>query len=251
MFERLRWLLRRPDPVVQEWEWYARRHRREQGDRPLGDEWNVPEVLGVEVAADEIVSHIDRSVLEPWLGKVGTLLEIGSGGGRFTEALLPRAERLIATDTAPTMLELLQRRFQDRPGVSCVLLEGTNLAVIADGSVDAVFAYDVFVHLSAWNILLYLQEIARVLRPGGRAILHHSNLHSELGWKRFLRDAARMRDGQPPSARFTPMTPELMAEMATRSGFEVLAARTDIVPRDCITVLARPKGSQETGGTGP
>jgi SAM-dependent methyltransferase len=138
------------------------------------------------------------------------------------------------------MVRLLRRRFGDRPSVTCVEVEGSHLRPWADGSIDAVFSYDVFVHLSIWNIHLYLEEIARVLRPGGRAVLHHANLRSELGWKRFVRDSERLGAGQPPSARFTPMTPELMAELATRSGLKVLAARTDAVPRDCITVLARP-----------
>lgn len=181
MLERLRWLLRRNDPVIREWEWYARRHRRERTGRPLGDEWNAPEVLGLEVAPGEVVAHIERHVLEPHLGRVGTLLEIGAGGGRFTAALASRAERVIASDTSPTMLELLRSRFRDLPHVTPLLLEGTHLHALADGSVDAVFSYDVFVHLSVWHIHLYVEEIRRVLRPGGTAILHHANLHSELG----------------------------------------------------------------------
>jgi hypothetical protein len=41
----------------------------------------VPAAIGVDVAPDEIVPHIDRNVLEPWIGRVRTLLEIGAGGG--------------------------------------------------------------------------------------------------------------------------------------------------------------------------
>lgn len=55
-----------------------------------------------------------------------------------------------------------------------------------------------------------------------------------------MRDAGRLVAGQPPSARFTPMTPELVAELAARAGLAVRASLTDVVPRDCITVLARP-----------
>ena len=46
--------------------------------------------------------------------------------------------------------------------------------------------------------------------------------------------------GQPPSARFTPMTPEWMGELAAHAGLTVRASLTDVVPRDCITVLVRP-----------
>ena len=239
MLERLRSLFRAPDAVVREWERYARRHDRENSGQHLGDEWNVPGVIGVAVPAHEVVPLIDREVLEPYLGRVGMLLEIGAGGGRFTAPLVPRATRLIAADTSPTMIQLLQKRFRDHPSVSFLLLNGLDLRGVADDSMDAVFSYDVFVHLSPWNIYLYLEEVRRVLRPGGRAILHHANLHSELGWKRFLRDADRMRSRLPDSARFTPMTPELMVELATRAGLSVRKTLTEVVPRDCITVLER------------
>lgn len=241
MLDRLRFFLRARDPVVREWEWYARHHEREQKGRPLGEEWNASDVIGVAVPADEIVSHIDRTVLEPHLGRVDTLLEIGAGGGRFTVPLVPRARHLIAADTSPMMIRLLERRFREHSNVSTLLLPGSDLHSLAADSVDAVFSYDVFVHLSPWTIHLYLEEIRRVLRPGGRAILHHANLHSELGWRRFARDAERVRSGRPASARFTPMTPELMATLAAHAGLDVRASVTAAVPRDCITVLGRPE----------
>lgn len=240
MLDRLRWLLRRRDSVVREWEWYARRHRGSGTDRPLGDEWNTPEIIGLDVAPGAIVDHIDRMVLEPQLGRVHTLLELGAGGGRFTEPLLLRSQRLIASDTSPTMIRLLRDRFANRPNITFLLLEGRDLRDIADESVDGVFSYDVFIHLSAWNIYAYLEELRRVLRTDGRAILHHANTRSPLGWKRFLRDVARFRSGEPARAQFTPMTPELMAELAERAGLKVLASLTEVVPRDCISVLARP-----------
>src|SRR5438093_1305690 len=128
MLNRLRWLLRKPDPVVREWEWYARRHRRERPEHHLGDEWNTPEVIGVDASPTDVVSYIVRTVVEPHFGQADTILEIGSGGGRFTEALLPTARHLIATDTSPTMVRLLKARFRGEPKVSCLLLDGRSLA---------------------------------------------------------------------------------------------------------------------------
>jgi SAM-dependent methyltransferase len=240
MFDRLRWWVRKRDPVVSEWEWYAREHLRAGRRHHLGDEWNTPEVVGLPIAATEIVDYIDGAVLEPYIGQVASLLEIGSGGGRFTAPLAERASQLIASDTSPSMLRLLRERFRDRPGISFLPLDGHDLRAIPDATLDAVFSYDVFVHLPAWHIYLYLEEIRRVLRPGARAVLHHANLTSELGWKRFLRDARRVRAGEAPQAQFSPMTPQLMRELAARAGLDVVATLTEVVPRDCITVLTRP-----------
>ena len=248
-----KWLssLRSRDPVAEEWEWYARRHRKESGragggeaGAHLGDEWNVPETVGADVAAHELVEHVVSTVLAPHLGAAaarGTLLEIGAGGGRFTAALLPHASRILAADTAPSMIALLEKRFAGEPRVSPLLLDGKGLGALADASVDAAFSYDVFVHLSPWVTGLYLMELARVLRPGAPVAIHHANTLSDLGWKRFVRDVERLRRGERPDSRFQPMTPELFAGIAERAGLRVERCVTDVVRRDAIT-LARKAG---------
>ena len=43
-------------------------------------------------ASSDFVDVIDRLVFEPFLGTVDTALDIGAGGGRFTEVLLPRLD---------------------------------------------------------------------------------------------------------------------------------------------------------------
>ena len=241
MLRRLLWKLRPRDHVVQEWEWYARNHQRSGASQHLGEEWNVPAVIGLSSEKSDVVSYIEKAVIEPCIGSVGTLLEIGAGGGRFTEALARHAQRVIAADTAPTMVQLLKGRFAQRSSVVPLLLSGCSLDGIQDDSVDAVFSYDVFVHLSPWTTYAYLEELRRVLKPGGVAVLHHANTFSELGWKRFLRDLARVKALQPPQAQFMPMTLELMASFAARAGLQVSASMTAVIPRDCVSVLTRPK----------
>ncbi len=242
MLGRLRRILRRPDHVIHEWEWYARRHLSRRVPHPLGDEWNDPAMIGMDVSAAEILEHLDRVLIEPCVGAVESVLEIGSGGGRFTELLARRAKRVYATDTSPTMLRILRKRFSSNPVVVIRRLDGIGLSEFSDASVSAVFSYDVFVHLDAWRTYAYLEEMHRILRPGGRVVLHHANTFSPLGWRRFLRDLERWQSGEPEQARFMPMTPELMRGLAERAGLVVHRAITDLVRRDCITLASRPAG---------
>jgi SAM-dependent methyltransferase len=164
--------------VAQGWERYARKQAANP-DALLGDEWNEPEVMGLDVPAQEIVRYLDRRVFEPFLGYCELMLEIGPGGGRFTEVLLPRCKRLLAADTSPTMLTLLRKRFAGDHRLEYLLLDGHGLGGVADKSVDGAFSHGVFVHLQHWDIYNYLVELQRVLKPGGRACIQHANTFSE------------------------------------------------------------------------
>jgi SAM-dependent methyltransferase len=220
------------------WEAYARAFDRRRGH--LGDEWNLPDVLGIDVAPGEIVPTIDRLHVAPFLGACDAILEIGPGGGRWTTILLPKCRRLVAADTSRTMLDMVRARFAGDPRLECLHLDGHGLGPVADASVDAVFSFDVFVHLPQWDVFQYLRETARVLRPGGKAVIHHGNVFSELGWRNFLDEVPYTVGRHKPYGNFAVMTPELMRGFAERAGLVVEACRTDIVRRDAITFAHKP-----------
>lgn len=234
------WLQDRRAVNVQDgWESYARHHRPGPGVH-LGDEWTDPERMGVDCDRSDVVGFIDRQVIAPFLGEVSTALEIGSGGGRFTEVLLPKAKHVIATEVAPSMLPHLRERFREQTHVEVLLLDGHGLAPVPDASIDAVLSYGVFVHLQHWDIFNYLLEIDRVLVSGGRAVLQHSNTLSDRGWRLFVEQMPDQVAHHKYPGTFTVMTPTLFAEFARRAGLEVVDCITDVVTRDAISLLQKP-----------
>jgi ubiquinone/menaquinone biosynthesis C-methylase UbiE len=204
----------------------------------LGDEWNSPSEMGVDCAPSQFVDFIDRNVIAPFLGTVDTALEIGAGGGRFTDVLLPKARRVIASEVAPSMLPHLRARFGGH--VECVLLDGHGLRPLGDRSVDAVLSYGVFVHLQHWDIFNYLVEIERVLVPGGKAVIHHANTFSTLGWQLFLAELPDQVSHHKYPGSLTVMTPDVFAEFCSRAALEVVACVTDVVKRDAISLVQKP-----------
>jgi len=228
------WFGRGQPTIAEGWDRYARRHER---DGKLGDEWNEPAAIGIDVPADELVAYLDRTVFGPFFGTCEVLLEIGPGGGRFTTVLLPRCRKLLAADTSANMLSLLKSRFGGDARLTCLHLDGRGLRGIADASVDAAFAYGVFVHLQHWDIYHYLTELRRVLKPGGKALIQHANTFSELGWKRFQKDVPGSLNRHKLPGTFTLMTPEIMAEFVRRAGLALVGCRTDVVRRDAITLI--------------
>jgi SAM-dependent methyltransferase len=163
--------------VWSEWDW-----SRGGEEWTEGEEWKA--------------SLIDE-ILVPNLRNGREILEIGPGGGRWSEVLQPRAERLVLVDVTERALELCRERFRDAANVEYVLTEGATLPNVADRSIDFVWSFDAFVHIAPLDIASYLSELARVLRPGGRAVIHHSGRFERgPGWRSPMTAAlvARLAD---------------------------------------------------------
>jgi ubiquinone/menaquinone biosynthesis C-methylase UbiE len=165
----------------------------------MGEEWT---------ASEEWKQALVDEVLLPTIPPGGTVVEIGPGGGRWSVLLQPRAERLILVDVAQRPLDLVRERLGDAPNAEYVLTDGSALVGVADASVDAVWSFDVFVHVAPADQAAYLSEIARVLRHGGVAAIHHADGRN--------RGVAPSRHGWR-----APMTAALFAVFAREHGLEV------------------------------
>lgn len=141
-------------------------------------------------------------VIEPVIPPGGTVLEIGPGAGRWTVALYRRAERLILVDITDTTLELCRELLEDPPNVSYVRTDGAGLRDVPTDSLDAVWSFDVFVHIAPLDIASYLKEIGRTLRTGGVALIHHGGRRDHINWR-------------------SPMTAPLFANLAREGGLIV------------------------------
>lgn len=94
------------------------------------------------------------------------ILEIGCGVGRLLGrvATLPHA-RLIGVDIAANMVALAQAAV---PSASVHRNSGADISMVETGSVDFAYSNDVFIHIADLAVVrTYLNEVARVLKPGG------------------------------------------------------------------------------------
>lgn len=163
-----------------------------------GDEWN--DVDEPEQWKDSLIDQ----VLLPHLGDARSVLEIGPGGGRWSGILQTHAQRLVLVDVAQRALDLCRERLGEASNVEYVLSDGAAFPQVEDESIDWVWSFDVFVHIAPVDVASYLGEIARVLRPGCTALIHHSGrLVRAPGWR-------------------SPMTALLFAQLARDRGLEVV-----------------------------
>ncbi|MGH7194890.1 MAG: methyltransferase domain-containing protein, partial [Candidatus Saccharimonadales bacterium] len=91
------------------------------------------------------------------------LLDIGCGAGYHVRHLARKAKRVVAIDTDGVALNVARRRARSSR-VAFLHYDGVHLP-FADGSFDAVTLLDVLEHVP--HRREFVQEICRVLRPGG------------------------------------------------------------------------------------
>ncbi|MFC4910687.1 class I SAM-dependent methyltransferase [Actinomadura gamaensis] len=97
------------------------------------------------------------------LGRPGTGLDVGAAGGGNTRVLLDRGWEAVAVDASPAGVEAARRRGVDaRLGDACDL-------PFPDASFDFAMALDVLEHIE--DDAGAARELARVVRPGGAALV--------------------------------------------------------------------------------
>jgi SAM-dependent methyltransferase len=140
---------------------YRSAHRRYERRHP--EIFNAREQARLRDALAGALEHIEPA------GERPVALDLGCGSGNVTRHLVELGADVTAADVSPGFLRMVERRFGSR--VRTLQLNGIDLAGLPDGGFDLVTAYSVLHHVP--DYLGLLDEVARVLRPGGAVYLDH------------------------------------------------------------------------------
>lgn len=163
-----------------------------------GDHWGLPE------EKPHLKLLVEKYLL-PYVNENHTALEIGSGGGRWTQYLAGFG-KLIASDINPKMIDLIKKRFADFDNIEHVVSNGTDYPGVEHNSVDFVFSYGVFVHIDPLEIFYILKHLKPLLKETGIAAIQYSDQNKE---------KARNNEG------FSRNNPDLMRAMVEYHGYKV------------------------------
>lgn len=154
--------------------------------RHHGDEWD-----GQAVYCNQTYEAWKRSLVEhlilPNVNETTTALEIAPGHGRWSRVLADMVDKLILADISPSCIDHCKKMLADKSHVEFHVNDGKALPVIPDQSIDFVWSFDSFVHIDKPTTASYISEISRVLKTGGKAILHHPGRAHSFLWLGFVR----------------------------------------------------------------
>jgi len=180
------------------------------------------------------------------LHKSDRVLELGCGVGRIGHLLAPKVAHWEGADISANMLRVAKERLAAHGNVGFTELARTTLAPIADASIDKAYCVAVFIHMDKEDFYLYLEELARVVKPGGLIYFDTWNLASKVGWRRYALEVAQYRGAdigtRKDVARNQFSTPDEVRAFLEHAGFETLLVLSD---SPWVQAVARRKGGNE------
>lgn len=138
-------------------------------------------------------------------------LEIGPGYGRFSRFFLPWRLNYYL-DLLPHCEEKIKKRFkpQQHKLIKFYTTNRTSCPEIDDNAVNFVFSWNTFTFFTQEHIKEYLDDIKRVLLPGGYVFIHYADCHYDFD----LHEAKR--------GYWNYNTKTAMKDIIEKSGYEII-----------------------------
>jgi SAM-dependent methyltransferase len=143
-------------------EWWKGRHEAPEGYFPRMSQhwdWRVYDAMPDWFAAFAEPTPEDDA------------LEVGCGYGQWMVPCAPLVRTVYGIDIHPSLVEKADEKLAGVPNAAMFLSDGLTIP-FEDRSFSLVYSISVFQHIPRAIVRGYFAEMARVLRPGGRAVLH-------------------------------------------------------------------------------
>lgn len=171
-------------------------------------------------SADQVTTALD-------ITDTDHVLELGCGVGRIGRELADRCAHWTGVDISENMLTHARKRLVEFENTSFYALERSALDKVDGDSIDKAYSIAVFCHMDKEDLYLYLQDLHRVVKPGGLIFVETWNLVHPVGWRRWAfepkvwseSDQTQRKD----VGRNQFCTPEEFELYVSKAGFEVLA----------------------------
>ncbi len=162
---------------------------------------------------------------------LSNVIELACGRGRHVTQYVNEADHIVLVDILQNNINFCKNRFSEYENISYYCNNGYNLKELSDDTYTSLFCYDAMVHFEMMDIYEYLQDIYRVLKKGGKALIHHSN--SDDDYRASFEFGKNGRSF---------MSKNIFAYMAYRVGFKVISQEVidwGYKDLDCVSLIQK------------
>lgn len=171
---------------------------------------------------------------------LNNVIELACGRGRHVPHYINLSGHITLVDILQKNIDLCRERFSGDGRISYYKNQGYDLKKLNDEEYTSIFSYDSMVHFELLDINSYLTDFYRVLKPGGRALIHHSNFDAMYDG-RFEHSLVSGRSF---------MNYKIFSYLAVHAGFIVLDQQIlrwhHLPDMDCVTLLEKPVKGKTT-----
>lgn len=201
-------------------------------DHPLDEAMS----LAVGGGYEETGNLAAQILIDAGLRDGASVFDFGCGSGRVAHAVSKRVDvrEYLGTDVVQALLDYAATRTPDH----YVFLRHDELGIpAADATLDMVHAFSVFTHLLHTEIYIYMQDMARALKPGGTLVFSFLEFAAPTHWEVFRTSVAAQKQTALPH----------LNSFLERGQIEVLAAHAGFVVERYIDGLEPVVGEQSLG----
>lgn len=189
-------------------------------------------------------------------------LEIGCGGGQWSKLLYPRVAKLYVVDVLSAehnqFWQYIGEDVKDK--IEYLHVKDFNLDGIPDNSIDFVFSYDVFCHISLSGLEQYLKSLKRVMKYGSIACIMYADIEKYINRgggnmdiltkeygvsldnkEHFISTVIKECDGKPMPGRWYFVGITNFISLCQKYGFTVIHKDIDLDKLTPITLFANWK----------
>jgi ubiquinone/menaquinone biosynthesis C-methylase UbiE len=136
----------------------------------------------------------DLEVMVEWLqpSNEWTFLDVATGGGHVSKTLSPHVGQVFATDFTPQMLSTAQKHLSASSNNIFYILADAEALPFLDETFDAVACRIAAHHFP--NPQVFVAEVSRVLKPGGKFLLIDNVAPSDAELDLFMNTTEKLRD---------------------------------------------------------
>lgn len=164
-------------------------------------------------------SELERLVF-PHISAHSIVCELGPGTGVYTRHIskVITAGQFHVVDSDPSAVDFLRKHLPQNPSVRLHHNSGTTLPFGAEARMDLAFCANIFTGGNLSYFYRYMQEFARVLKPGGYCVFDYFDIATEAGWNVLTKNMAR----EQPIFAYAYHGSETVDKVLAALGFEVV-----------------------------